>query len=356
MPDHVPPAPPAPGAALLHLIHGYGVTQLIYVAAKLSLADRLSLQPQTSRELAAVVRVDPAALHRVLRGLAHSGVFAELADGRFTLTPLGERLQSHHPGSLRGLAIIHGELFYPAWGQLLHRVQTGETGFDRVFQTDFFTYLAQHPEAENIFNDFITRIAGQNSTALLAVYDFAAAHQVVDIGGGQGTLLGPILEAHPHLRGIVLDKPSVIEGTTLFLDVAGLADRCAAVAGDFLQAVPAGGDLYILAQILHDWDDARAELILTNCRQSMADTGTLLIIERLLPEHITQPSPPVEFDLNLLAIVPGRERTATDYRGMLAATGFQLRRVLPLPTGMFLLEAAAVAARAPDSAPPPTGR
>src|SRR6476469_7005939 len=184
MADPVTPPPPAPsqaGAQLLHLIHGYAPAQLIYVAAKLGLADALSYGPRSADDLAAGVAVAPALLYRILRGLVNWGVLALVEDGRFALTPLGERLQTHVPGSLRGLAILHGEVFYPAWGTLLASAQSGTPALPQVFGVDFFTYLADHPEAEAVFNDFITRTATQLAGVLLKTYDFSGVEVIVDL-------------------------------------------------------------------------------------------------------------------------------------------------------------------------------
>jgi SAM-dependent methyltransferase len=329
-----------PRAQLLRLIHGYALSQAIYVAARLGIADLLSVGAQSSAELAATLQVAPQTLHRMLRGLVLAGVLSEEADGRFALTPVGEYLGSHTDGSLRGLAIIHGETFYPAWGALLPSLHSGEIAFTRALGMDFFTYLMEHPRIDEIFNEFITQTATQIAGALLPIYDFSAVHKVVDLGGAFGTLLGPILQANPHLSGVLFDTAPVLAGTELFFDAAGLGDRTTSVAGDFFESVPAGGDLYLLSQILHDWDDEQCRRILTNCRQAIVPGGKLLIVERLLPERVTGPNIAVQFDLNMLVLNNGRERTEREYGAMLAETGFQLTRTVPLPPlPMSLLEA-----------------
>ena len=335
-----PPAPLSPRAQLLRLIHGYALSQSIYIAAQLGIADILSVGAQSSADLAARLHVAPQTLHRVLRGLVHAGVLREEEDGRFALTAVGEYLGSHTGGSLRGLAIIHGEVFYPAWGALLPSLHTGEIAFPHALGVDFFTYLTQHPRIDEIFNEFITQTATQIAGALLPSYDFSAAHRVVDLGGAFGTLLGPILEANPHLTGVLFDTAPVLAGTELFFEAAGLGDRTSSVAGDFFELVPAGGDLYLLSQILHDWDDDQCRRILTNCRQAIVPEGKLLIVERLLPERVTGPNIAVQFDLNMLVLNNGRERTEREYAAMLDETGFRLTRTLPLsPLPMYLLEA-----------------
>ncbi len=338
--DTPTPPPLSARARLLQLIQGYALSQMVYAAARLGLADVLSVGPRSSTELATSLHVAPDPLHRLLRGLAHAGVLSEEADDRFALTPMGAFLGSHTAGSLRGLAIIHGEVFYPAWGGLLPSLQSGEIAFSQAMGTDFFTFLTEHPAIDEIFNEFITHTATQIAGAMLPVYDFSTAHQVVDLGGAFGTLLGPILQANPHLTGVLFDTEQVLAGTELFFESAGLGDRTSSEAGDFFTAVPAGGDLYILSQVLHDWDDEQGRQILRNCRQAIVEGGKLVIIERLLPERVTGPNVAVQFDLNMLVLNNGRERTAAEYGAMLADAGFQLTRTVPLaPTPMYLLEA-----------------
>ncbi|HMA33041.1 MAG TPA: methyltransferase [Chloroflexia bacterium] len=334
-----PAAPLSPAGRMLNMIHGYLPMQLIYVAAKLGVADLLSSGPQRSADLAGALGVQPAPLHRVLRGLVNYEVLREEPDGRFALTPLGEKLQTHVAGSLRGLAIIHGEAFYEAYRALLHEVRTGEVAFNHIFGEGFFEYLAHHPATNEIFNNFISSTTSQAAQAMLAAYDFAPVRRVVDVGGTYGTFLAPVLQAHPHLQGVLFDKAAIVEGTELYFEAAGLADRCTIVAGDFLESVPAGGDLYILSQVLHDWDDPQATRILQNCRQALAPGGKLLIVEMIMPERVTPGAMVAEFDLHMLVLFDGRERSEAEYRRLLAAAGFALSRVIPMQSPRSLIEA-----------------
>src|SRR5262245_39343633 len=252
-------SPAPPGAALGQLLRGSLVTQLIHVAAKLGIADLLREGPKESRELAAAVGVDADALYRVLRALASLGIFVEGEPRTFALTPLAESLRSDVPGSLRGSAILYGERWWwQACGDLLYSVTTGRTAFDHVHGRALFDYMeTAGGDAMKIFHDHQSNMTGQDAAAVVAAYDFSGFARVVDVGGGHGALAAAILRASPATTAVVFDRADVVAGTPQHLspDVIG---RCTWVAGDFFQVVPASGDAYVLKDIIHDWDDARA--------------------------------------------------------------------------------------------------
>ena len=261
--------------ALLRLVCGHWVGQAVHVAAKLGVADLLEDGPKTPVALAAATGSHPETLHRLLRTLASLGVFAEEADGRFALTALAEGLRTEAPGSLRAYAIFMGEGWHVRpWGELLTSVQTGRPAFHEVFGQDVFEYLGAHPEAASIFNAAMTSRTGQDNVFIIPAYDWPAG-TIVDVGGGQGALLTAILGRAPDARGILYDRPQVIEAARGAIDAAGLSDRCRLVAGDFFAEVPAGSDLYLLKRVIHDWDDERAGTILRVCRAAMGPGARL---------------------------------------------------------------------------------
>lgn len=328
----------SPAEALRGLISGYRVSQLIYVAAKLAIADHLADGPRSVDQLARSVSVHPGALYRVLRALASYGVFAERGRGVFELTPRAEPLRSDTPGSVRGYAIMNGEeWFWSSWGELLHSVKTGRTAFDDSFGIGLFGFLDQHPEAAEIFNDAMTSITGMDSDAIAAAYDFSRKATIVDVGGGRGSLMTAILRAHPHATGILFDRPPVLAGVSAALAAKGLTDRCAVMAGDFFDSVPHGGDVYILKDIVHDWPDDRAVAVLKNCRRAMREEARLLVIERVIPAG-NEPSFAKLADVNMLVITGGLERTEAEYRTLLTASGFRLSRVVPTRSPSSIVE------------------
>jgi hypothetical protein len=325
------------GQRMVELVNGYQISAALGAVARLGVAEYLSLGPAHLGDVAARVGADQGSLERVLRSLANVGVFEELDDGRFALTALGEMLRSDVPGSVhRGAIVVSEEWHWRAYGHFVHSMRTGEAGFRQAHGCGFWEYLDSHPEAAALVNDSMSRAASFIAAAFVRAYDVSGIKRLVDVGGGHGVLIRAVLETHPHMRGVVFDLPSVIESTRARLADAGLTDRCDAIAGDFSEAVPAGGDAYLLSWILHDWDDQTAVRILANCRAAMGDAGRLLAIELVVPADDEPPSSPeVEWllkttDIEMLAVVGGRERTAAEYRRLYASAGFELTRIRAL--------------------------
>jgi hypothetical protein len=340
-PDAAAPETPDAGAgrALLALIGGYRATQMIAVAARLGIADRLAGWARSAPDLARAAGADPDALRRLLSALVNLGLLAEDGEGRFALTALGGRLRTDVPGSLRAWAIWEGVTSYGAWRALDESVATGRTAFDRVFGLPFFAYFAAHPEVGGQFDAAMTDFTAGIAAAVAAEYDFAGRRTVVDVGGGRGHVLAAVLQTHPLLEGILFDLPGVVPAAIAYLAGAGLAGRARIVAGDFFTAVPPGADLYVLCHIVHDWDDARAIRILQTCRAAVAPEGSLLIVEKYMPEPMVPGAVPSGTDVNMLVLTGGRERTEREYRALLAAGGWRLTRVLPTSSVSSIFEA-----------------
>lgn len=313
------------------LAGGYRVSQAIYVVATLGIADLLAGSPGSSDDLAQATGTDADALYRVLRLLAGMGLFEEVAPRWFGLTPLGAGLRSDVPGSMRSTVLMHLDpAKWQPWSHLLHSVQTGETTFQRVHGLEIFEYLGQHPDAAETFQQAMTSNTARSGTAILRAYDFSGMRRVVDVAGGQGLLLATILQAYPTMRGVLFDRPAVVAGARATLEAAGVAERCEVVGGDFFASVPAGGDAYILRQILHDWDDARATKILENCRRAMGQTGKVLVIEGIIAPDYRKALPVLQLDLEMLVNYGGRQRTQAEYEALFAAANFRLSAVVPL--------------------------
>lgn len=329
-----PPTDAAAGAPpfvhLYELTTGAWLTQAISVAARLGVADAIASGATTSAEIAQQVGAHAPTLYRLLRALADYGVFAQGSGDRFALTPMGQSLRSGAPQSMRRWAIWTGARFYrEAWSDLETAVRTGEPSFARVHGTDLFGYLEDHPDAAAVFDGAMKDIAGNFLAGILAVYNFADSSTVVDVGGGSGTLLAAILQSVPGARGVLFDIPPVVASAGPVLQAAGVADRCQSVAGNFFEQVPSGGDLYILSNIIHDWDDDSALRILRTCRAAMGADSRLLIIELVLPDD-ARPSMGKLLDLEMLAVTPnGRQRTEAQYADLLARAALQATAVVP---------------------------
>jgi O-methyltransferase domain/Dimerisation domain len=325
-----------PSWELMRLIDGFVTTQLLYVAAKLGIADHLTAGPRSAAELAEAVCADAGALARVLRGLAIEDVVAEVDGGRFALTPLGECLVP-----LRGSAIARGELYYQSAAGLLESVRDGGTAFEHVHGERFFDHLARHPDQEAVFHGSMAGRSEQEADDVVAAYDFSGLRSLIDVGGGRGILLAAILRATPDLHGILLDRPAAIPDARRHLDESSVANRADCVAGDFFASVPPGADAYLLSRVLHDWDDADSGRILATCRQAMRSDSRLLILEAILPERARDRPAAIRMDLHMLLLLRARERTEAEFRDLLEDNGFRLRRVVMAasPAGLGVIEA-----------------
>ncbi len=325
-------------ADLRRMIVGYRLSQALHVAAKLGIADLLAEGPRRAEDLAGVTGSHPSSLYRVLRLLASEGVFEELEEGQFTLTPLAEPLRSDAPNSLRARAIFDGEEWnWHPWGNLLHSTKTGGSAFDHTYGVAVFDYLKETPEAATSFDSLMAAQTRPWALSVADAYDFADIGTLVDVGGGYGALLAAILTAHPHLKGVLVDLRHVVAGARPKLEEAGLAGRCETVAGDFFQSVPDGGDAYILKHVLHDWDDDRCVSILGNCWRAISNEGRLLVIEFLVAPG-NEPDYGKYLDLNMLVLTKGRERTEEHYRTLFKAADFTLSRVVATRSELSIIE------------------
>ncbi len=324
-------------ASVLQMMQGLHISRAVFVAAKLGIADLLKDGPQSSDELARSTQSDPQSLYRILRLLGALGVFPELEPGRFCLSPLGERLRTGVPGSMRAWALLTDALGgLGAFDHILDTVHTGKPAFESVFGMGIFEFLARHPEKAAAFDAAMSERTAAFAPSVASSYDFPGMRRVVDVGGGRGTLLAAILAARPELRGVVFDLPNVT-GTEATLRAAGVIDRCEVAAGDFFLSVPSGADCYLLANVLHDWDDKRALAILRNCRRAMLENGKVLVIERMILADPARSLPTLLSDINMLVMTGGLERTDDEYARLLADADLRLTRVLPVafPYGVF---------------------
>jgi len=320
-----------PAETLLRLLTGAWTTQALTAFARLGVADAMHEERGTGvPELARDVDVLAPNLATLLRYLTMLGVVSEDRDG-FRLTDTGALLRADAEGSMRALALMYGGPFYESFAGLGHTVRTGQVAFEQRFGENHFDHFAHDPELAELFD--------RSMAAGARMFDPLPAHPVltaaaegatvVDIAGGNGELLGRILSAHPHLRGLLLERPHTVETARRLLGTAGHAERCTFRAGDFAD-VPAGGDVYVLSRVLHDWDDDRCREILRHCARAMSDTADLLVVERVLPADGSA-SLATAWDLHMMCNVGGRERRADHYARLFADAGLTLVGRAPLP-------------------------
>lgn len=240
------------------------------------------------------------------------------------------------PGSLRWFAVSElGQEHYPAWGNLMHSIKTGEIAFDNFFGVDIWKYFANNPEDAAVFNDSMSGVTAATNEAVTTLCDFSGFNKIVDVGGGHGGLISGILKKNPNLKGVLFDAPEVIEGARAKIEAGGLSDRLETQSGDFFKAVPGGGDVYIMKWIIHDWDNEKSNTILRHIRSQIPANGRLILVDCVVPET-NEPHFSKFFDLNMLVMTGGKERTECEFQELLAAAGFRLLRVIPteLPTSI----------------------
>jgi hypothetical protein len=327
-----------PPQAMMGLITGYWRTQAVATAARLAIADRLVDGPRSSASLATELAVDEGALFRLLRGLASFGVFTESGARTFALNALGETLRSNVPGSMKDMAIAQASPgHWLSWGKLDEAVRTGERASRAALGCELFEWYAKHPLEAAAFSGAmgnLSALAAQEVGKHLALGHKAT---VVDVGGAHGTLLAGVLRAHPTARGVLTDLPHVIATAPKSLAALGIADRVEAVAADFFQAAPAG-DVYLLKQILHDWSDAQAVTILKNCAAAMNPGGRVVVVEMVVP-HDGRPDLAQLMDLNMLVMLPGRERTEAEFAALFEEAGLKRPVLTATHSPFFLIEA-----------------
>ncbi|CAM3541005.1 methyltransferase [Kibdelosporangium persicum] len=320
-----------PGQALMRLVWGYTSTSLVVAAIRLDLPERLADHTRSTVDLAADIGVHEPSLRRLLRALTAIGLTTETTAGHYKLTAAGSLLRRDVPGSLYAIVRVStDETILSGWRDLDWSVRTGQSAFPRIHGTDFFTHIAADPELSAMFHASMGEGTQEIADAITKQYDFSRFGTVVDVGGGNGTLLASILAAEPDLRGIVYDSEDGVAQAHEVLTAAGVADRCEIRSGDFFAEVPGDGDVYLLKNILHDWDDKRAAAILANCRRAVPGHGRVLLVESVLPAHVDPQSPPDDYlmDINMLVNFGGMERTEAEFHALLTAAGFQPRHAV----------------------------
>jgi len=332
-----PPLPPH--VQIIQMATAYWLSALVYTAAKLGVPDLLENGPRSSGDLAEATHTHPRAFHRFLRSLAGFGILAQQDDGRFVVTPLGEALQTGAPGAARATVLTMASPWaWGAFGELQYSLETGDPSVEKVLGMAIFDHLAAHPDEAALFSESMVGIHGAEPLAVAAAYDFSRFHSIVDVGGATGNMLAAILSAHPEPRGILFDRPHVVTDAPALLRARGVDGRVSIAEGSFFEHVPAGGDLYILSHIIHDWTEAQCLTILGNCRRAMNPGAKLLIVEFVLPEGNT-PHFGKLTDMVMLTIPGGEERTVAEYDTLLGAAGFKRTRLVPTASEVSIVEA-----------------
>ena len=320
-------------------VYGYWLSQALYCAAELNIADIIFRHgPQTTVDLAKKTNTHERSLFRLLRYLASEEVFAEDETGAFILTPKANQLRSDISGSQHAMAVMSGSEHYLASSRMIDNVRTGKCAYELAHGKPIFEYLKDHPASARVFDKAMESIHGSESNQILAAYDFSSFITLADIGGGNGSMLLAILSHYPLLHGVLFDLPHVVAATA---STKNNADRFKLVSGDFFESVTPNADAYLLRHIIHDWDDDKSMLILKNIKKALPEHGKVLMIEAILPEGNT-PHPGKMFDWIMMGIPGGIERTLTEYKTLFAKSGLHIQRMIPTTGLNSIIEATAL--------------
>lgn len=343
-PSPTPQGPPPEAAAaqlLFQIGTGYMASAALQVVLKLDIAGRLASGPKPVSALATEAGVNEDALYRVMRALASLGVFEEQPPRTFGLTLAGRMLQKG-PGSFYDMGLwITSPFHFRVYSEMLHSVKTGQPAGERVTGMPVFEYFAkpENKELSEIFNNAMTGFSANVAPAAIDAYDFSGIDTLVDIAGGHGKVLTSILQKYPTMRGILFDLPHVIAGAAPVIDASGVKDRVTTQSGDFFKGVPAGGDVYIMKHIIHDWDDERAAAILRNIGRALQGKpqGRVILLEAVLQPG-NQPDLGKMIDLEMLMMPGGKERSEAEFAALFKSTGFKLTRVVPTKSPLSVVE------------------
>jgi ubiquinone/menaquinone biosynthesis C-methylase UbiE len=328
---------------LTRMIASAALSRAIGTIGELGVADHIvSGTPQPAAKLARLTGSHEPSLYRLLRFTASYGLFRETANREFDHTPLSAALRSDADGSFRAAAQMFHRIF-AGWNGLHHTVQTGEPSFQKVFGQPLFDYIGTHPELAPIFDAGMTAFHGHETGAMLDAYDFSDIKTLADIGGGNGSLLGAVLQRYPNVRGILYDLGHVVGRAREAIQTLGLEKRCSVVEGSFFESVPPGADAYLMRHVIHDWTDEQSVQILKNCRKVIPPHGKILLVEFSVPSA-NQASLGKDADMIMLAFPGGSERTEEEYRALFEQSGFRLSKVTPTKSAVRVIEGRPVGA------------
>ena len=323
---------------LKEMLQHFWLPSALFVAVELDIAELLEIGSKSISELALLINSNEESLYKLLKALASLGIFLESYPCIFENTPMSCQLSTSAEGSIKPWIKLLGQEWYQsAWGDLLYSIRTGKQAFSHINGKKLFDFLEESDNLSKVFNEdmeFDTR----SLENLFIKYDFTKFDKVIDVGGGYGTLMISLLKQNPHLSGIILETPRVSVQAKKRIHSAGLGDRCEVITGDMFKYIPEGGDLYILKNILHDWEDEDARQVLKNCRCAILNQGTILIIEGVLDSQDIYSS--IHYvNLAMLVLTGGKERTLKEYENLLNSTSFRLREVFNTPYPLDIIEA-----------------
>jgi ubiquinone/menaquinone biosynthesis C-methylase UbiE len=334
---------------LLEMAMAYSRSCVLSAAARLGIADALGDTDPSAPEIASACQADASAMYRLLRAMAALGLVEETKPQYFRLTTMGQPLRKDAPNSAWAEVVFWSDLLADCWSQLGECVRTGQNAVRVMEKSGRIPRWSQDPNASDIFRAVMGTTPTENYAPIAAAWPFPATGVVADLGGGGGSLIRAVLERHPKLRGMLVDRPESIEAAAAHFKDAATTARCELIAADLSEAVPPGADVYMLKHVLHGLTDEKAVAMLRHCRAVVPSAGSLLVIEFVLPDVVPRPAPELLFrfmsDLNMMAVTGGRERSEHEWRQLLKEAGFMLTRNIPVTElDVSILEAHPIAA------------
>ncbi len=319
-------------------LFGFQISQAIYVATKLSIADLLKEGPLNFEEIARIIKCDSDAVYRLLRTLASINIFEELSDKYFANTDLSSLLMETHESSIKSKVLLYGEEPYQVWGKLIDSVKSGEESFTSLYKNSFYSHLYQNPERFEVLSHYLKQTAAPRVQAILQNYDFSSTKTLVDVGGGSGCMLAEIIQKYTHIKGVLLDCDPVIADAKQEAITKGTVTNIEWVSGNYLESVPPNADTYLLSHIIHSLNDEQALIVLNNCHRAMSKDGKLILIEALVNDK-NKFDIAKWMDLNMLVTTNGRERTEKETLELLGKANFRFLSCVLIQSGVYLIEA-----------------
>jgi hypothetical protein len=331
---------------LTEIAMGYFRSRVLCAAARLGVADALGDGERSVEDLAVACGAQPSHLYRLLRALASFGVVAESAPRRFVLTPFGQPLRKDVRGAEWASIVFWADLLADSWTYLTECIRAGEPARS-VRPDNVPSRWMQDPDANSIFRAVMGTAPAEDYMPIARAWDFSNYGVIADLGGGGGALIDAVLKAYPNATGMLVDRPDAIEAAAPRFEAEGLDGRCKLLAADLSQEVPAGAEVYMLKHVLHGCEDGAATAILSRCRAVLPEEGRLLVIEFVPPDVIGHADPELEHrlmsDMNMLVVTGGKERSAAEWKKLLTGSGFECRRIIPVPGDLVSIVEAACA-------------